>query len=104
LPLAALGAIGLPRTVRADDLPTFEANVANSTSQSEGSALVGFLQNGSSAVGRTVFSKLTDVVSVRDFGAKGDGLDPTGVTDDNAFNNALAYVGSTRGHTLGGAV
>ena len=41
--------------------------------------MVGFLQAGTGAVARTVQSKLRDVVSVKDFGAAGDG-----VTDDTA--------------------
>lgn len=65
---------------------------------SGGSALVGFQANGTGAVARTIQEKLREAfVSVKDFGAKGDG-----VTDDlPAFNAALAsgerciYVPST---------
>jgi hypothetical protein len=46
---------------------------------SGGSALVGFLQSGTGAVARTAQAKMRDVVSVKDFGATGDG-----VTDDSA--------------------
>ena len=44
-----------------------------------GSGLVGFKQSGTGAVNRTVAGKLSEVVSVRDFGAVGDGI-----TDDTA--------------------
>lgn len=46
---------------------------------SGGAASIGFLQSGTGAVSRTVQSKLREVVSVKDFGAVGDG-----VTDDTA--------------------
>lgn len=110
LPVAAVAAVGLPRVARADDLPTFEGRLANSSDQTQGAALVGFLQNsppqpGHTAVGRTVFSKLTEVISVKDFGAKGDGSDVTGQTDGPAIAAALAYAASTRnGVQTGGVV
>ncbi len=44
-----------------------------------GAALIGFLQSGTGAVARTVQAKLRDTVSVKDFGAVGDG-----VADDTA--------------------
>lgn len=46
---------------------------------SSGSSLVGFLQAGTGAVARTVQAKERDIVSVKDFGAVGDGT-----TDDTA--------------------
>lgn len=46
---------------------------------STGASFIGFIQSGSGAVSRTVLSKLRDFVSVKDFGAVGDG-----VTDDTA--------------------
>lgn len=53
---------------------------------STGSAIIGFIQSGTGAVARTAQAKMRDFVSVRDFGAIGDG-----VTDDTgAFNAAIA--------------
>lgn len=48
-------------------------------SASSGASLVGFQQAGTGAVPTTVQSKLREIVSVKDFGAKGDGT-----TDDTA--------------------
>lgn len=54
-------------------------DLANTTDPAKGSALVGFLQAGAGAVGRTMLDKAREVVSVKDFGAVGDG-----VADDTA--------------------
>ena len=48
-------------------------------SDSNGSSLVGFIASGFGAIARTAQAKMRDVVSVKDFGAVGDG-----VTDDTA--------------------
>lgn len=50
-----------------------------STATGKGAALVGWKQTGNEAVARTVDDKLKEFVSVKDFGAVGDG-----VTDDTA--------------------
>lgn len=79
-------------TVVASDLG---ADLANTTVNSKGDALVGFRQSNASgfvpnAVARTVNDKLQEILSVWDFGA-----DPTGVTDSTAaIQAAIDYSGA----------
>ena len=56
-----------------------------------GAALVGFKQPGAGAVARTVLSKFSETVSVKDFGAVGDGV----TADAAAFAAAIASVATT---------
>ena len=74
-----------------DNYQDMGAAITTALAASSGSSLVGFLQSGTGAVARTVQSKLRDEVSVKDFGAKGDGA-----TDDTAaMTAAAAYINST---------
>lgn len=86
----AAGLVGdLPFTptgfVSATTVPTAVTEIVTDLAASSGASLVNFLQSGSGAVARTVQSKLREVVSLKDFGAVGDG-----VTDDTAAVTAWA--------------
>ena len=56
------------------------------------SALVTFIQSGTGAVSRTVQSKLRDTVSVKDFGAVGDGV----ASDASALQAAFTYAATNK--------
>jgi hypothetical protein len=79
-------------TIAATNVQSAINEIVTDLSASSGSSLVGFLQSGTGAFARTVQAKERDFVSVKDFGATGDGT-----TDDTAaFNAALtAATGGT---------
>lgn len=72
------------------------SNLVTQLASASGSSLVGYNQGGVGAVNRTVQSRLRDLVSVKDFGAVGDG-----VTDDYAaFLAATNYCNNNNIHQL----
>lgn len=71
-------------------------NVYSALSAPDGSSLVGYQPAGTGAVATTVQSKLRETVSVKDFGAAGDGV----ADDTAAINLALTHLNSIGGGTL----
>jgi len=79
-------------------IAALSANLANTSDVAKGDALIGFRQSNAlgvlpNAVGRTVHQKLQEMISVKDFGAVGDGV----TNDATAIQNAINSVQSARG-------
>ncbi|WP_266158510.1 glycosyl hydrolase family 28-related protein [Dyella silvatica] len=86
-----MNALSVKAAVSLTDTPVLHAELA----AGGGSALVGYMQGGAGAVARTVQDKLRDVVSVKDFGAVGNGQ-----ADDTSAINAADSAATALGATL----
>ena len=91
-PLATTAGAGLvgftpTGTIAATTVQGAIAEVVSELAASSGSSLVGFIQSGTGAIQRTIQDKSRDYVSVKDFGAIGNGI----VNDTAAINAAIAY-------------
>jgi hypothetical protein len=75
-------------TIAATTVQTAIEEINTDLALSTGSTLVGNIQPGTGAVARTVNAKLRETVSVKDFGAVGNGI----ANDTTAINNAILAV------------
>lgn len=77
-------------TIEATNVQAAINEIVSDLSNDSGSSLIGFIQSGTGAVARTNQDKLRETVSVKDFGAVGDG-----VTDDTAAIQASVNSATT---------
>jgi hypothetical protein len=70
------------------DLDALEASIKAYYSASSGATHVGYIQDLANATARTVESKASDIISLKDFGAVGDGV----ANDTTAVNNWITAV------------
>lgn len=71
----------------AANIDAFKTDVASSTDTAKGASLMGYKLSAAGSVGRTLAAKLAEQVSVKDFGAVGDGV----ANDTAAVQAAVTY-------------
>lgn len=93
LPNAALPLVGDEQIPLVQSSITAKATIASLYAGSSGSSFIGYLPPGTGAIATTAQNKFREIVSVKDFGAIGDGV----IDDTTAIQNAINFGMESKG-------
>lgn len=83
-----------------DFVPSVAPSILNVLAEDNGSSRIGYMPSGAGAVATTVESKLSEIVSIEDFGGVGDWNGSSGTDNSAALVAAIAAVNVNKGGVI----